>query len=253
MRGLTAGRGQSMTSEKEQELRAVNQVFYDSLWSSAKLIGPERFNTWPLVESLAAQAPNRLEVGPGLRPRLPVEGTHFVDISPPALTLLEQGGGKTCNSSIDELPFEDGTFELVCALDIIEHVENDQGALSEITRVAASGATVLLSTPLHPEYWTPFDEFVGHYRRYEPERLSELLAKNGLSVEQSGIFGMKPKSSRLVDVGMWFLTHRRKRAMWWYNNVFMPMGLRFQKPLALSDGMVPTDGVDEVFLVCRKA
>lgn len=242
-----------MTSEKEQELREVNQVFYDSLWSSAKLIGPERFNTWPLVESLAAQAPNRLEVGPGLRPRLPVEGTHFVDISPPALALLEQAGGKTCTGSIDEMPYEDGAFELVCALDIIEHVENDRGALSEISRVAASGATVLLSTPLHPEYWTPFDEFVGHYRRYEPERLSELLAENGLSVEQSGIFGMKPKSSRLVDVGMWFLTHRRKRAMWWYNNVFMPMGLRFQKPLALSDGMVPTDGVDEVFLVCRKA
>lgn len=241
-----------MASDSENELRQVNQAFYDSLWSRAKLISPKRFNTWPLVQSLAAEATHRLEVGPGLRPRLPVEGTHFVDISPPALELLEQAGGRICASSIDQLPYDDAAFDLVCALDIIEHVEDDRGALSEITRVAASGATVLLSTPLHPEYWTPFDEFVGHYRRYEPERLAGLLEANGLEVQQSGIFGMKPKSSRLVDLGMWFLTHRRERAMWWYNNVFMPMGLRFQKPLKLETGMVATEGVDEVFLVCRK-
>lgn len=241
-----------MTTESESELREVNQAFYDSLWSGARLIGPERFNTWPLVQSLAGEAPRRLEVGAGLRPRLPIEGTHFADISGPALDRLAQAGGRTCMTSIDDLPYPDGGFDLVCALDIIEHVENDRGALAEITRVAADGATVLLSTPLHPEYWTPFDEFVGHYRRYEPERLAALLDEFGLEVTQSAIFGMKPKSSRLVDVGMWFLVHRRKRALWWYNHVFMPLGLRFQKPLGLSDGMVATEGVDEVFLVCRK-
>ncbi len=40
--------------------------------------------------------------------------------------------------------------------------------------------------------------------------------------------------------------------MWWYNNVFMPLGVRFQKKLALTQGMIDTADVGEVFLVCRK-
>ncbi|MBP8030439.1 MAG: hypothetical protein KAY78_04660, partial [Pseudomonadales bacterium] len=65
------------------------------------------------------------------------------------------------------------------------------------------------------------------------------------------VFGMKPKSSRLVDIGMWFLKHRRKRAMWWYNRV-LPFTVRFQKPLQLLSGLMPTDDIAEVFLVCKR-
>jgi len=236
----------------DAELLEINQGFYDSLWSGSKLIAPERFNTWPLVSERLENTSRRLEIGPGLRPRLPLSGTHFVDISPPALDRLAEQGGIVSTAQISQLPFHDEYFDLLCALDIIEHVDDDEGALSEISRVCEDGATVLLSTPLHMAYWTPFDDFVGHRRRYEPEQLIPLLKRHGLEVEQSAIFGMKPKSSRLVDLGMWFLVNRRKRALWWYNNVFMPLGVRFQKKLDLSPGMVPTDGVAEVFLVCRR-
>ena len=80
-----------------------------------------------------------------------------------------------------------------------------------------------------------------------------MLDTFGFAIERSAVFGMQPKSSRVLDAGMWFLTHRRERAMWVYNRIFMPLGLRFQKPLALVPGMVDSAGVDEVFLVCRKA
>jgi hypothetical protein len=51
---------------------------------------------------------------------------------------------------------------------------------------------------------------------------------------------------------MWFLEHRRQRALWWYNHVFMPLQTRFQKSLQLVPGMVDTQDVDEVLLVCRR-
>lgn len=241
-----------MSESEEQDVRQVNQRFYDTLWSGARLIGPERFNTWPLVRELAESASRRLEIGAGLRPRLPIEGTHFADISEPALAELEAAGGRIAVSGIESLPYPDASFDLVCALDIIEHVEDDIAALGEIARVADNGATVLLSTPLHPAYWTSFDAVVGHYRRYEPDRLFGLLDEAGLTVERSAIFGMKPRSSPLVNLGMWFLSRNPKRSLWWYNNVFMPVGLRFQKPLTISEGMVSTEGVDEVFLICRR-
>jgi hypothetical protein len=119
--------------------------------------------------------------------------------------------------------------------------------------VAAPGAALLLSVPLHPSRWNAFDEFVGHQRRYEPERLIEKLAEHGFSVERSAAYGMQPRSSRLLDLGMWFLVNRRDKAMWWYNHVLMPLGVRFQKKLELRSGVLVCDDVDEVLLVCRKA
>ncbi len=233
------------------ELRKSNRQFYDRLWSNARLIDPRQFNTWPLIEPMLDDAQRRVEIGPGLRPRLPVTGTFFADISKPALNALEQAGGQVAEVPIEELPWPDDHFDLVCALDIIEHVEDDEQAVSELARIARPGATVLLSTPLHPEYWTEFDNIVGHRRRYRPEDLVELLARNHLHIEQSAVFGMKPDSSPLLNLGMWFLKYHRRVAMFFYNRLFMPIGLKRQKPLELSKDLIPTEGVDEVFLICR--
>ena len=63
---------------------------------------------------------------------------------------------------------------------------------------------------------------------------------------------MQPRSSRVLDLGMWWLTHHRDRAMWWYNHVIMPLGVWFQDKLILTGGMLGTAAVDEVLLVCRK-
>lgn len=237
----------------DPELLGANRGFYDPLWRDARLITPERFNTWPLVRSLCEQSSRRLEVAPGLRPRLPITGTQFVDISAPALARLRELGGHAAQGNITALPFPDGAFDLVCALDIVEHVDDEDGALSELSRVAAPGAALLLSVPLHPAQWTAFDDFVGHRRRYEPQRLRSKLAEHGFTVEHSAVYGMQPKSSRLLDLGMWHLVHRRERAMWWYNHVFMPLGVRFQKKLVLVPGLIDDDNVAEIILVCRKA
>ena len=131
-------------------------------------------------------------------------------------------------------------------------MDDDDAALAEIARVAAPGAVLLLSAPLHPSRWTAFDDFVGHRRRYEPQQLLAKLALHGLSVERSGVYGMQPRSSRLLDFGMWWLTHHRERAMWWYNRALMPLGVRFQKKLSLAPGMIDAAAVDEILLVCRK-
>jgi len=240
------------TQRTAEQLLADNRRFYDLLWSGAELIEAEHFNTWPLVQSLLPEHRRRLEVAPGLRPRLPLQGTQFVDISAPALLALRAHGADVVLSQVSTLPFGDAAFDLICALDIIEHVDDDDGALAELSRVARSGAALILSTPLHPERWNSFDDFVGHKRRYEPARLVQKLAEHHLVVEKTAAFGMQPRSSRLLDMGMWWLTHHRERAMWWYNKVFMKWGLRMQSPLHVFAGMIPTARVDEILLVCRR-
>ncbi|HEX5314541.1 MAG TPA: class I SAM-dependent methyltransferase [Gammaproteobacteria bacterium] len=238
--------------QRAGELAALNRSFYDGLWSQARLVAPERFNTWPLVKVLAATAERRLEVAPGLRPRLPLAGTRFLDMSANAVAGLRARGAQATVGLIDAIPFADASFDLVCACDIVEHVEDDEAALRELARVAAPGATLLLSVPLHEEAWTPFDDLVGHYRRYAPGELAGKLDRHGFAVERSAVYGMQPKSSRLLDVGMWYLMHQRERAMWWYNRVIMPLGLRRQKPLRFRTGLIDDDGVDTVLVVCRR-
>ncbi len=235
------------------ELLDTNREYYDSLWSGARLVEPQLFNTWPLVQSLLPECPARLEVAPGLRPRLPLEATQFVDISASAVAKLRASGACAVVGEVTSLPYADAAFDLVCALDIVEHVQDESAALGELSRVARPGGVVLVSVPLHPDRWTAFDDFVGHWRRYEPERLAATFAPHGLQIERSAVYGMQPRSSRLVDIGMWWLTHQRERALWWYNRLLMPLGLRFQKQLCFGDGLIETDDVDEILMVCRKA
>jgi SAM-dependent methyltransferase len=232
-------------------LLAKNREFYDQLWSDARLIPPDQFNTWALVEAVAARPGLRLEIGPGLRPRLPIVGTVFVDISVPALRSLQGAGGRPVAGLIGALPFVDGAFAVVCAMDIIEHVADDQAAFAELARVGAAGAVLLLAVPLHQAAWTAFDAIVGHHRRYEPAALVAQLAAVGFTIEQSAPSGMMPRSSWVRDVGMWLLKHDRRRAMWWYNRM-LPRNLRRAPALALSAGMVDTAGAEGVLLVCRK-
>jgi SAM-dependent methyltransferase len=236
-----------------RQLLDANRLYYDSLWSGAQLIEPGRFNTWPMIQTLLPDGGQCLEVAPGLRPRLPLEGTQFVDVSGPALAKLARRGASAVGALITSLPFADAAFDLVCALDIVEHVDDDAAALEELARVARGGAAVLLSVPLHPERWNAFDDFVGHRRRYRPEQLPEMLGRHGLTIERSAVYGMQPRSSRLLDLGMWFLTNQRERALWWYNRVFMPIGLKFQKKLDFGAGLIAAHDVDEILMICRKS
>lgn len=242
----------SSRASTEHKIYHANRRFYDGLWSQARLVEPERFNTWPLVQSLLPSGLQRLEIAPGLRPRLPIAGTRFVDISAPALQQLHRQGGHTVAASATALPFANRQFDLLCAFDIIEHVADDLRALAELARVATPGAALILSVPLHPALWTSFDSLVGHYRRYEPDDILAKLNHCGFELTHSALYGMKPKSSRLVNLGMWFLEHHRERAMWWYNRVGMPLGVRLQKPLQLEQGLLDTSQAGEVLLLCRR-
>jgi hypothetical protein len=62
---------------------------------------------------------------------------------------------------------------------------------------------------------------------------------------------MQPKSRWLLDLGTYMLKHHRAKAMRWYN-WFVPIGAYFQKPLRFESGLVRSEGVDEVLLVCRR-
>src|SRR6185369_11825706 len=124
--------GNMQAAFPSRDVTAINRDFYNALWERARVHRAEDFNTWPLIASLLPTAPERLEIGPGLHPRVPIAGSFFVDISAQAVEQLSALGGSAVLGEITALPFPDGRFDLVVAFDVIEHVTDDARACREL-------------------------------------------------------------------------------------------------------------------------
>lgn len=90
----------------------------------------------------------------------------------------EKTGLEIIHGSITELPFEDNIFDLVCAFDVIEHVENDILAVSEMKRVARKNGLLFVTVPAFMSLWSHHDVINHHYRRYKSKEIKSLFSKN---------------------------------------------------------------------------
>lgn len=97
-------------------------------------------------------------------------------------------GIEVVNASLTELPFEDGTFDVICAFDVIEHIEDDLLALREIYRCLRPGGKVFLTVPAFEALWSEHDVVNHHFRRYTRRPFVNLQQRAGLSIEFSSYF-----------------------------------------------------------------
>ena len=121
----------------------------------------------------------------------------------------------------------DQQFDLVCAFEVIEHIEDDLGALQSWADRIRPGGWLLLSTPAHQHRFGPADEMAGHFRRNEPDGLAQLLRNVGLTGPQVIHFGMplgyaleagrnavgKRRNARMADADMTTRTHGSGRLL----------------------------------------
>ena len=100
----------------------------------------------------------------------------------------EKGLPPVKRGDVCALPFDDNSFDLVLATDIIEHVEDDAQALREIHRVLKPGAAAIITVPAFKSLWGLQDEVSHHYRRYTMGPLVERVGAAGLSAERRFYF-----------------------------------------------------------------
>jgi SAM-dependent methyltransferase len=81
------------------------------------------------------------------------------------------------------IPF-DSEFDVICALDVLEHVEEDEVALAEVFRSVRPGGGVIVSVPQHPRLWSAGDDFAHHKRRYRRPELASKLRAAGFEVRR---------------------------------------------------------------------
>ena len=82
-----------------------------------------------------------------------------------------------------DLPFRD-QFDVVTALDVIEHIDDDRGALVSMRQTLKPRGLLVLTVPQHPALWSEVDEFSRHRRRYTRKELIEKVRTAGYVVER---------------------------------------------------------------------
>ncbi|HTG46442.1 MAG TPA: class I SAM-dependent methyltransferase [Actinomycetota bacterium] len=163
---------------------------------------PLTFNAWLrhdlIFEALEGlEIDSVLEIGAGggaMGARL-AERFDYVGLEPDPASfetargrIEEPGLGRVVNGDATALP-EGATFDLVCAFEVLEHIEDDADALRSWRTRIAPGGWLLLSVPAFQRRFGPWDDRVGHFRRYDPLDMRTLLLSTGFDVPVISTYG----------------------------------------------------------------
>lgn len=88
----------------------------------------------------------------------------------------------------DQIPYEANHFDLITALDVIEHVDQDIEALKAMRSRLVTGGKAVITVPAYMFLWSKFDELNEHKRRYTLTELNTKLVEAGFTVEKISYF-----------------------------------------------------------------
>jgi len=96
------------------------------------------------------------------------------------------------------LPYRNESFDFINALDVLEHIKDDELAVSEISRILKKNGIAVITVPHRMKYYTNQDKIIGHYRRYEIDLIISLFKKYNL--KNIRIFGVYGRLMKIADV-----------------------------------------------------
>jgi SAM-dependent methyltransferase len=88
------------------------------------------------------------------------------------------------------LPFTHERFDLICLFDVLEHIDDDAGALASAKRLLAADGYILLTVPAYQWLWSSHDDFMHHKRRYAAAQLRTAIARAQLRLQRMSYYNM---------------------------------------------------------------
>ncbi len=135
------------------------------------------------------QDPKILDVGCGTGANLEMlsqfGSAEGVDVSDDALEFCRKKGLTVQKGLAETLPYENETFDVTTALDVIEHLDDDIAGLKEMFRVTKTGGYSLIFVPAFMWLWGVQDDISNHRIRYTKKQIVERLEKAGYTVERA--------------------------------------------------------------------
>jgi len=132
-----------------------------------------------------------------------------VDTNPEAVAAARRRGHRDVRvARVEDLPFPDGTFDLVTCLDVIEHTPDDRATLAELRRVTRPGGLLVVTVPAYQALWSWHDVVNCHFRRYDSGSLRAAAREAGWHVVRDTHFN----GLLLAPAAAVRLAQRRRRA-----------------------------------------
>lgn len=161
---------------------------------------PMTLNGWMRYDTVTRMIPDNvrdvLEIGCGIGAfgvRL-AERYNYLGVEPDlaayeqaARRAAELGRREFRNIAVEDLDAEQ--FDLVCAFEVLEHMEDDGAAVKAWATRLRPGGYLMLSVPAHQRLFSVGDELMGHYRRYDPAVMAELLTRCGFTGVDIRLYG----------------------------------------------------------------
>jgi len=168
-----------------------------------------------------------------------------VDVSDEALEFCRLKGLKVQKGLAETLPYDDESFELTTALDVIEHLDDDVAGLKEMFRVTKRGGYSLFFVPAFMWLWGVQDDISNHRIRYTRRQIVERIKNAGYTIERATyanwtffppilagrvfmkLTGIKPESENNINVSALngFFGKIFSAERFWLKNFNFPFGV----------------------------
>jgi len=120
-----------------------------------------------------------------------IKHKSFFDIANLPLTqYIDENTWHPLCGDLVTLPYRAESFDFVSALDVLEHIKDDQLAVSEISRILKKNGIAVITVPHRMKYYTNQDRIIGHYRRYDIDQIISNFNKFNLrNLKTFGVYG----------------------------------------------------------------
>ena len=213
-----------LSKEMQRHTYAImNRVEDSHWWYVGRRLILESFLEGIIKSSkVQTQPPKILDVGCGTGGNLEMlrrfGAAEGVDVSDEALEFCRSKGLTVHKGLAESLPFADESFDVVTALDVVEHLDDDVAGLTEMFRVLKIGGKTLIFVPAFMWLWGVQDDVSNHRIRYTKRQIVERLKKAGFQIERATfanwtffapilagrtlmkVTGIKPESENNVNI-----------------------------------------------------
>lgn len=241
----------ALPQEMQQHTYAIMDRVEDSHWwfVGRRAILESFLET--IVQSVKSQAqsPKILDVGCGTGANLEMlarfGSAEGVDVSDEALEFCRRKGLTVQKGLAETLPYDDESFDITTALDVVEHLDDDIAGLQEMHRVTKNAGYSLIFVPAFMWLWGVQDDISHHRIRYTRKQIVERIEKAGFTVERATyanftffapvlggrtlmkLTGIKPESENNINVsvlnGLFGKIFSAERL--WLKNLNFPFGV----------------------------
>ena len=118
-----------------------------------------------------------------LSAKFPERKIYFVEPSyPDCLNARKRNVDNIYNIFFQDFPFRQSNIGGIGLFDVLEHIEDDAGFLSELGSLVEKGTHIYITVPAYQWLWSDVDDYSEHFRRHDRKSINELAEKCGMNV-----------------------------------------------------------------------